>query len=69
MAGGKGLSEQAKALEMAAKSQASGTATEAEKAEQLAYIKAHHRETMELYGIVAQKADEMSRSIQEGGTP
>lgn len=67
--GGKGLSEQAKALEMAAKSQASGTATEAEKAEQLAYIKEHHRETMELYGIVAQKADEMSRSIQEGGTP
>ncbi len=57
--GGKQLSEAAKALEMAAKTVASETAGEEDKAENKTYILEHHEELLEMYRETVQQAKDM----------
>ena len=62
--GGEELSKAAKSLEMAGKMITSELTTEAEKAESLAYIKAHHEETMKMYDLLT---EEGKRRLENNG--
>ena len=55
-----GLSEQAKALELAGKKYLSEAATQTEKDESIAYIREHHDAVMRLYDAVTEEAEHLS---------